>query len=48
LSATLQSERIDEQNKRLRIDLDLGENEDVELELFVEDWLRKLALLGKS
>ncbi len=43
----LQSDRLDEQNRKLRADLNLREDEDAELELFVEDWLKKLAILGK-
>ncbi len=43
----LQSDRLDEQNRKLRADLHLRDDEDVELELFVEDWLKKLTILGK-
>ena len=48
ISKLIQSDRLNEQNKKLRTDLCLLENEDYEVEVFVNDWIKKLEALDKE
>ena len=49
ISGKLRSDRLEEQNRKLREDLQLGEcEEDCDVELVIEDWLRQVDSLDRS
>ena len=48
ISSNLQSDRLTEQNRKLREDMDLSETEEYEIELLVYDWMRKLERVDKE